>query len=166
MQKPRLAGLLYAMIFSETVCRSEMRAQGFTLVELMVAVVIISVMASIAVPQYQIYIARSQVAAGLAEISPGKTRYEIILNDGSGSALNSAAAIGLTVASANRCSAVNVHTPNADGSQEDAIECTIRGNPLVNGSKVTWARNADGTWSCSTNLTTADKERFSPSSCP
>ncbi|WP_338141969.1 pilin [Xanthomonas vasicola] len=107
-----------------------------------------------------------KVAAGLAEISPGKTRYEIILNDGSGSALNSAAAIGLTVASANRCSAVNVHTPNADGSQEDAIECTIRGNPLVNGSKVTWARNADGTWSCSTNLTTADKERFSPSSCP
>ncbi|WP_313770514.1 pilin [Xanthomonas hortorum] len=132
----------------------------------MVVVLIISVMASIAVPQYQIYIARSQVAAGLAEISPGKTRYEIILNDGGGSALTSAAAIGLTVASANRCSAINVLTPNADGSQDHAIECTIRGNPRVNGSKVTWARSADGIWSCSTDLTTADKERFSPSSCP
>ncbi|MEA9606850.1 pilin [Xanthomonas campestris] len=142
-----------------------MRAQGFTLVELMIAVVIIAVIASIAVPQYQIYVARSQVAASLAEVSPGKTRYEILINDGSGNTLTSAAVIGLTTAPTSRCSNIIVRAPSSDGSQDHAIDCTIRGNPRVNGFKVTWGRSAEGTWTCSTDLPPADKDRFSPSSC-
>lgn len=70
--------------------------KGFTLIELMIVIAIIAVLASIAIPQYQIYVAKSQVAAGLAEVSPGKTRYEILVNDSEGSTLTSASAIGLT----------------------------------------------------------------------
>ncbi|PPU27733.1 pilin [Xanthomonas arboricola] len=138
---------------------------GFTLIELMIVVAIIAVLASIAIPQYQIYVARSQVAASLAEVSPGKTRYEILVNDSEGGALTSASVIGLTVTSTSRCSTINVLAPDANGSQVHAIDCTIRGNPRVNGFKITWARSADGIWSCSTDLPTADKERFSSVAC-
>ncbi|ENZ94197.1 fimbrillin [Xanthomonas fragariae LMG 25863] len=144
---------------------NEMRAQGFTLVELMVSVAIIAVLAAIATPRYQIYVARSQLAAGLAEVNPGKTRYEILINDGEGGSLTSASIIGLTVTSTSRCSAISVLAPGSDGSQAHAIDCTIRGNPRINGFKITWARSTDGIWSCSTDLPALDKERFSSATC-
>ncbi|MEB3753218.1 pilin [Acinetobacter sp. MD2(2019)] len=51
-----------------------MNAQkGFTLIELMIVVAIIGILAAIAIPQYQNYIARSQVAEAFTLMDGGKT---------------------------------------------------------------------------------------------
>ena len=49
------------------------RQRGFTLIELMIVVAVVGILAAIAVPAYQDYIARSRVTEGLALASAAKT---------------------------------------------------------------------------------------------
>ena len=47
--------------------------QGFTLIELMIVVAIVGILAAIAIPAYQDYVARSQVSEGVATAGAVKT---------------------------------------------------------------------------------------------
>ncbi|AAF85339.1 pilin [Xylella fastidiosa] len=142
------------------------KQQGFTLIELMIVIAIIAILAAIALPMYQNYVARSQIAAALAEITPGKVQAEIRIADGQ--AATTPNAIGLR-APTPRCGTIVVDIAPSAAS---AITCTMIGNAQVNNQTITLTRIADnnagqggvntgGNWTCTTTAPAA----LTPAGC-
>lgn len=125
------------------------QALGFTLIELMIVVAIIAILAAIAIPAYQNYVARSQATAGLADIVGGRSPFESELIAES-VVTTDPTLIGLRV-STPRCSLIEI-----DSAATGFIRCTLRGNPVIDGQSITLRRELAGNWACQTTIASSN----------
>jgi type IV pilus assembly protein PilA len=139
--------------------------KGFTLIELMIVVAIIGILAAIAIPQYQDYVARSQVNRGYSELSALKTAVEENLMRGNALDFNMSDDLGYTDSDLfDTAPTANFSTGDGTGS----IVGTLDGNvsTAINGAVITLSRTDDGVWTCViTNPGGGWKDSYAPTSC-
>jgi type IV pilus assembly protein PilA len=151
------------------------KQQGFTLIELMIVVAIIGILAAIAIPQYQDYIARTQVNRAVGELSGLKTAVEENIMRGNmafgpndlGYVTSNLVTPDLTAAAAPLPAyglRIGTATPAAgSGTVAAAANFSATGvgflaaelssgvadsSAAVNGVIIYLGRTADGTWTC------------------
>ncbi|MGP4862723.1 pilin [Psychrobacter sp. T6-5] len=147
---------------------------GFTLIEMMFVIAIVGILAAIAIPQYQIYVCKTQATRVINELGQLRLTVEeciqtgrTIIGLGANECDPRASASNLTVGG----SQVDVVLPSNTGVAQLSNPLTLttsitaivsnQVNPKLSGKKIEWLRKSNGSWSCRSNI----EALYLPQSC-
>ena len=136
--------------------------QGFTLIELMIVVAIIGILAAIAIPQYQNFVAKAQVSRVMGEVGALRTIVESCIIDGKDDGAcdfgwSSSNLLGASLQGEGLTAIIDLTANTA------TLTAVFGGNSssAISGQNLVWSSDASGSWSCSTSVDPA----FKPAGC-
>mgnify|MGYP003856777447 FL=1 len=129
------------------------KQSGFTLIELMIVVAIIGILAAVAIPAYQDYIARAQMAEPISFGGAGKTPIEEFVS--SNGAFPTGASLKTLIDIGRATSIATLGTDSTGNSTEGSFTFTMETSGLnadVSGGVLEFSRSSAGIWTCATSI--------------
>ena len=137
--------------------------QGFTLIELMIVVAIIGILAAVAIPAYQDYIARSQVSEAVSLSAGGKTPLSEYFSDRGVWPTAASDVMGNTTGK--YVSEISI-TAGGNATGTVALTATMKTsgvNSAISGGTILLQSSNGNSWDCQSGGTISAKYR--PGSC-
>ncbi|WP_025651726.1 MULTISPECIES: pilin [unclassified Psychrobacter] len=141
--------------------RVSLSQSGFTLIEMMVIVAIISILAAISMASYQTHVRKTQVMTIYQEINSFRTPYQMLMNEGSG--VTDFSPAGLNLAGSSNYCQFNVIPPNIDTATPNAVTCHIQNLSYLSNEQISLNLTANGKWDCT--VSTGISKSYLPQNC-
>jgi type IV pilus assembly protein PilA len=141
--------------------------KGFTLIELMIVVAIIGILAAVAIPAYQDYIARAQVSEAVSLLSSGKAAMAEHFTDHGYWPASSSTVMGSTTGKYTASIAIT-GTPTTLGTLTLTATMQVSGvnTAITNGTLMLFTTDGGKVWNCSPGNTGSTlSSKYLPSAC-
>jgi type IV pilus assembly protein PilA len=140
--------------------------KGFTLIELMIVVAIIGILAAVAIPAYQDYIARAQVSEAVNLLASGKTGMAEYFADKATWPTNASEVMGSTTGKYTATIAILSSATTGLMTLEATMKSTAINSAITSGTVILTTTDGGKIWTCtSAGSTAALSAKFMPSAC-
>ncbi|MEQ1439880.1 pilin [Fontimonas sp. SYSU GA230001] len=140
--------------------------KGFTLIELMIVIAIIGILAAIAIPAYQDYIARSQASEAVSLMSGGKTPLAEFFSDKG--VWPSAAASVMGTLSGKYVATIEITGNTGGTSLPIELTATMKAqdvNKNIMGKTVIMTSTSGSSWTCKPGGANPIDPKYLPAAC-